>query len=83
MTELNSTQVLLVALFYALVIRKPDTEDEEENEQSKKAPSSELLHAVHSEADLEHLAVRQSIQQYKNAPPPPDAEVLNAARELR
>ena len=75
--------MLILAAFYALVIRKPDTEGDE-NGGTDLRKNEEWMHRHWTEDDLNKPETRQLIAAYKSdIPEPPDEEYLQAAREER
>ena len=76
-------QVLALALFYAIVIRKPDT-DEDLNKNPNLKKDEEFLHKQYKEKDINDPEALKAIQQYRTVVPvPPDEEFLREAREER
>ncbi len=72
-----------MALFYTLIIRKPDT-DGDENSSTDLKKNEEWIHKHWTDDDLDNPEMRKLVAQYKtNIPEPPGSEYLNAAREER
>ena len=72
-----------MALFYTLVIRKPDT-DGEENGGTDLRKNEEWIHNHWTDKDLDNPEMKKLVAQYKtNIPEPPDEEYLEAARQER
>ncbi len=72
-----------MALFYTLIIRKPDT-DGEENGGTDLRKNEEWIHKHWTDKDLDNPEMKKLVAQYKtNIPEPPDEEYLEAARQER
>ena len=76
-------QVVCLALFYAIVIRQPDT-DSDINRNPNLKKDEEYLHKQYKEKDINDPEALKAIQQYRTVVPvPPDEEFLREAREER
>ena len=71
-----------MALFFALVIRKPDTEEEDERPSHLK-PNEEWMHKHMSAEDMANPSKRAEIERYREQPINTDEHILQAAREER
>ena len=67
--------MVVLALFYALIIKKPEVADEEDNGLKK---DEEYLHPVGSDAIQQDISARKA-----NVPLPPDPEYLDQMRKTR
>lgn len=74
-------QILILAVLYALFIKKPDTEDEEQTpaEMQNLNSDEKWLHQ-HNVGSDEH---KRLLQKYRRAPMPLDKDYVKAAREKR
>ena len=76
-------QVLVLAAFYALVIRKPDTDSDNAGTTDLRK-NEEWLHKHFTEDDMNNPETRKLVASYKsNLPEPPDEEYLQEARQMR
>lgn len=75
--------MIAIALVYALIIKAPDMEDddlEEEDDDNRLKPNEEYVHENVSDADM---AAGARPLKPKVAPEPPDEEYIRAARAQR
>ena len=73
-------QVLGLALFFALVIKKPDQDEDVDPGLEK---GEEYLHKHEKQSQKLTAKVRRKLNKYKNIPLPPTEEYLAAARAMR
>jgi len=73
-------KVLGLALFFALVIKKPDQDEDVDPGLEK---GEEYLHKHEKQSQKLNAKVRRKLNKYKNIPLPPTEEYLAAARALR
>ena len=69
-----------MALFFALVIKKPDSD---ENVDPGLDKGEEYLHKHEKQCARLSANARKKLHKYKNIPTPPTEEYLSAARALR
>ena len=75
-------QVIAMALFFALIWKKPDVEEEDERPSHLK-PNEEWMHKHMSEDDMKDPDKEKEIQRYQQGPMEIDHDILKAAREER
>ncbi|XP_067947593.1 polycystin-1-like protein 2 [Watersipora subatra] len=73
-------KVVGIALFWALVIRKPTNDDDVDPGLEK---GEEYMHKHEKQCQKLDQQVRKRLNKYKNVPIPPSEEYLTAARALR
>ena len=72
-----------MALFFALIWKKPDTEEEDERHSSLK-PNEQWMHEHMTETDMNDPQKKAKILSYKEGGPVPvDDDILKTAREKR
>ena len=75
-------QVVLFALFYALVIRSPTIDDELKNDPGL-LQGEEYLHNHSRDYNIEFMQLQKSLAKYKVLPVPPHSQVLSDAKKKR
>ena len=83
MRDFSSHQVLCLATFFALVIKKPDKEDESKSPALKE--DEEFMHERMTEEELKDPEKMEQLEQQKLLCPvkPPDTDTLGEMRETR
>ena len=71
-----------MALFFALIWKKPDVEEEDERP-THLQPNEEWMHKHMNEEDMKNPEKRALVHKYKEGPMEIDHEILRAAREER
>lgn len=73
-------KVVLLALFFALVIKKPANDEDADNSLDK---GEEYLHKHVTAEEAKSHDVREALSKYKNIPLPPCDDYIKAAKEKR
>ena len=73
--------MVLVALFFAMVWKKPEVEEDDRPKHLR--PNQEWLHVHHTEKDMNNPETEKLLKKYKKGPMTLDPEYLKAAREER